>query len=74
MPNTPPRSSPQSAMRNVYQLYPTTASSTVRSVPRTSGSPNSPTISQVCGIARSLARGITCHPRISPPSSGPSAL
>src|SRR5207344_1488874 len=42
--------------------------------PRTSGSNSRCHISHVCGIARSLVRGITRHPRISPPSSGPNAL
>src|SRR6478736_8481324 len=44
------------------------------SLPRTSGSNSRCHISHVCGIARSLARGIRRHPKISPPSSGPNAL
>ena len=51
MPKTAPSTSPTSAMRNVYQLYPTIASQIGVSFPRTSGSNSRLTISQVCGIA-----------------------
>ena len=59
----------------MYHAYPSTATHSGReSAAVLSFSNRRPTMSHVCGIARSVVFGRMFMPRIEPPSSGPTHL
>ena len=75
MPTTTPTSQPTAAMPSVVRAASaTTAQSGGADGERVTGSTSRPTMSQTCGIARSVVRGSTRAPPITTPSAGPRSL
>ena len=74
MPTMLPMAKPAAASRNEYQAASSTTSQIGRSDVRLSSSNSRLPMSQTCGMAMSLVRGMIVQPRISPPLSGPTSL